>query len=181
MAAFLPACLAAQAVPAGDALEALVRDSPFAPAAGAARASAPGAAGPLEFRGVVFEDGRYLFSVYDQTAQRGWWVTLGEEQPDLPFVARSYDRERDLLTVEHQGRSVTLELQAGHVAGSAAPPAEQSPPPLPNPRESAGQAGPTPANPPVPANAQPAEGQRLQELADELRRRRQHPINLPGN
>jgi hypothetical protein len=206
--------LLAQTNAAPDPLDALVRDSPFLPGAGAARGGGTTSDGPLEFRGVVFEQGRYTFSIYDQASQQSYWVAIGDA--DAPIRVRSYDREQDIVTVEQQGRSVALKLQPGHVAGQAAQPQGESPAapaPLPTaaqvqaaangPGRTASPAGPGAPQPGVPnaprpggspgagptaassqanAGGQQAEAQRLQELADELRRRRQHtPIQLPKN
>lgn len=163
----------AQVEMADDPLAALVRDSPFLPITGAVRPSAPGEGGPLEFRSVVFETGKFFFSIYDQSARESNWVTFGET--DMPFVVRSYDQEEDILTVDYQGRSLALKLQPAHTAGQVTD--GSAPAPLP----SAGEAtGPDVIRPTHPAPAQaPAldadQSQRLQEMADEIRRRRQQP------
>lgn len=187
--AAMPVLLAAQAAASPDPLEALVRDSPFLPASGAGAGAPATAVGPLEFRSVVFEQGQYFFSIYDQGTHQSRWVGLGPG--DAPFVARSYNREQDILTVEHQGRSLTLKLQEGRIAGQPAGTPNSNPAPLPTSEETARKAGgpsPANANPPAPnaaaapapaPAANPAEGQRLQELADELRRRRQMPAQPP--
>ncbi len=173
--ALAPAILPAQAAVATDPLDALVADSPFAAVAGGARA-ATGETGALEFRGVVFENGQYAFSLYDRGTQQSAWVNIG--QTNLPFVARSFDQEHDRLTVEHQGRTLVLELQQGRMSDQGQQQPMAGPPPLPTPDQAA-QAGSGPRSPemqpPRPAMNQ-AESQRLQELADEIRRRRRSPI-----
>ena len=187
----------AAAATAGDPLDALVADSPFGAPAGGGRAATPGATGPLELRSVVFVDGAYQFSVFDQGSGKADWVKIGEH--GFPFIARSFNQERDALTVEHQGRTMVLSLQAaktGTAAGNQPPP---SPSPLPGANRN-GQAqvpgaqtnanagspngGPGPANgnananggvpapPSATSNTNAAEAQRLQNLADEIRRRR---------
>ena len=178
--------LPAQTAIPTDPLEALVRDSPFLPGAGPARTTATGEKGPLELRSVVFERGQYFFSVYDQGSRESTWVTLG--QPDLPFVARSYDQEQEILTVEQQGRTIALKLQPAHIVGQSQPEATPAPPALPSAEEAARQGGARPANsaPPNPSPAAPPaaikpEDQRLQEMADEIRRRRQQPVQPPSN
>ncbi len=168
---FVAAALFGQNQPPGDPLDTLVRDSPFLPPAGGIRAASAGESGPLELRGVVFERGAYSFSVYDQTTREAVWVRLGES--GHPFVARSFDQEGDALTVEHRGRSVVLVLEpAKTMTGD---PGAAPPPPLPTAAEAAppGANQPTPAaNPPPAAAVNPAEAQRLQNVADEVRRRR---------
>lgn len=170
-----PGPLLAQAIPASDPLDALVQDSPFLPPAGAGPAAAT-ATGPLEFRGVVFEGGRFLFSVYDQGSRISHWI--GFDEGDAPVIARSYDREQDILTVEHQGRTVALKLQVGHVEGQS--PGEASPAPLPGAAEAAQPSAAAPSAPDTSRTTPAAESQRLQELADELRRRREAPGQAPG-
>ncbi len=183
----LPVVAAQTTLPA-DPLDALVADSPFLPGAGGRGAAAGGATGPLELRGIVFEDGAYVFSIYDQASKEAVWVRLDER--GQPFVARSFNRERDSLTVEHHGRTVVLSLQPARMAGAQAG-APLPPAPLPGAVESAGpnnQNTPgNPAQPPAqgpnaiagaptvpPSGSTPTatEAQRLQNLADEIRRRR---------
>ena len=190
----LPVAIA-QTTPPGDPLDTLVTDSPFVPASGGARAVA-GATGPLELRGIVFDEGAYRFSVFDQGTGEANWVTLGERVQS--FLARSFNQERDLLTVEHQGRTVVLALQPAKMASGAAA-MNQGPVPLPGAGEpgtrrnngaiqpggnASNAAGPVPMPPPGPAaNPNPAEAQRLQNLALEIRRRRNtgSQIVLPKN
>ncbi len=174
-----------QTPPPPDPLDGLVADSPFLQPAGGARKDAPGATGPLELRGIVFERGVYSFSLYDQASHEAVWVRLGEG--GHPFVARSFNRERDVLTVDYQGRPVVLTLQPARMASANPAGAPPAPPPLPGAAEAAGRAGQQNAAPsgasngnsppaananPAAAPANPAEAQRLQNLADELRRRR---------
>ncbi len=179
---------------AADPLDALVADSPFGAPAGGGRNVTPGATGPLELRGIVLVDDAYQFSIYDQSSGKADWVKIGER--GFPFVARSFNQERDALTVDHQGRTLVLALQAAKTgtAGGNAPPA--SPSPLPGPARNGGgpasggpagnnpgnpsggpgnsnaNAGAGPAPPPSTANPNGSEAQRLQNLADEIRRRR---------
>lgn len=179
-----------------DPLDALVADSPFGAPAGGTGKGAAGATGPLELRSIVFVDGAYQFSIFDQGSGKAEWVRIDER--GFPFVAKSFNRERDSLTVEHRGRTVVLALQAAKTAAATnnAPP--NTPPPLPgaarnNANPTGVSSGPTPSNPgagntnagpaPSPAgNTNAAEAQRLQNLADEIRRRRgSGPITLPKN
>lgn len=175
--------LAAQVAVPDDPLEALVRDSPFLPPAGMTRTAAAGEGGPLEFRSVVFERGQFSFSIYDQAARESKWVTFGQQ--DLPFVVRSYDQEQDILTVDHQGRSLALKLQPAHTAGQLPSGAATTPPPLPSAEEAArrGEAGPAnpPSVPPASQTLDPAQSRRLEQMADEIRRRRQQPVQPSQN
>jgi hypothetical protein len=150
-------------------LESLVRDSPFRPPAGGA-APAEGGAAQFEFRGVVVEAGGYSFSVYDQSRHEAGWVKLDE--PGRTFVARRFDPTRDTLTIEQNGQSLTLALKRARVQAMAVTPPVAPPPPLPT----SGALAPGPAvgnAPPSGPNALNAqEAQRLQNIADEIRRRR---------
>lgn len=157
----LPVAAPAQSRPVS--LAPLVRDSPFLPRPGAAAAES----GPaqFEFRGLVFENGGYSFSVYDQGRRYACWLRLDE--PDHSLVARRFDPAKETLTIEQNGLQLTLPLKRAKVQALAA----GAPAPLPT-------AVPVPPNPaaappPAPAavnNAQ--EAQRLQSIADEIRRRR---------
>lgn len=175
-----PTTTTAPTTPA-DPLDALAADSPFLPANGSPRGATATSTGPLELRSIVFVDGAYRFSIYDQGTQKAEWVAIGEK--GYPFIARSFNRERDTLSVEHQGRAFTLALQPARMAASGTAPAP-SPTPLPgpgqpgpnNPASRKPQAAPAtgPGGVPLPAANAPnaAEAQRLQNLADEIRRRR---------
>ncbi|MDB6165767.1 MAG: hypothetical protein JWQ83_907 [Lacunisphaera sp.] len=179
--------LAADPPPAApDLLDGLVHDSPFLTPAGG-RAVASGEAGPFELRSIVFEGGGYSFSVYDPSTKESAWVKLKET--GFPFVARSFDREHDTLVVDYQGRSLALPLAATKTMAAAPAPPPPSPPALPTqpgaPAQNAARNGappnvPQPGGPqnpsagafPGPTNISPAEAQRLQNIADEIRRRR---------
>jgi hypothetical protein len=135
-----------------DPLDALVADSPFGAPAGGSRPGAPSATGPLELRSIVFVDGAYQFSVFDQGTGKAEWVKIGES--GFPFVARSFNRERDSLTVEHQGRTLVLALQPAKTAASGT-----NTPPPPSPLPGAMAPRPRPARPalmPTPMRMRPA-------------------------
>lgn len=179
--------LPAQVAAPPDPLESLVRDSPFLPGTGPVRPSGSGESGPLELRSIVFERGKFFFSIYDQGSRESKWVTLGQQ--DLPFVARSFNQEQDILTVDYQGRTIALELQPAHIAGQSQPGSVPAPPPLPSAEETGRRGGAPPAdsapsNPSSaapPATMKPEESQRLQEMADEIRRRRLQPVQPSKN
>lgn len=150
-------------------LESLVRDSPFLPAPGGALPAAVDSPAPFEFRGVVAEPGGYFFSVYDPSRREADWVQLDE--PGRPFVVRHFDPAKDTLTIEHDGQPLTLTLQRARVQPLAPPPpTPASPPPLPTTPAAAPAAGNAPPPSANTTNAQ--EAQRLQQVADEIRRRR---------
>ncbi len=173
--------------PSGELLDQLVSNSPFLPPAGAPRPAASTGSAPFELRGVVFEGGAYAFSVYNAEEGRAQWIRLDE--PGLPFIAHHYDPEKETLMLEYQGEALMLPLRESRV--QAAEPAPAAPTPLPGPAPGGprrlpgpgpgAQGGPVPSapasegtasGPPLPSNLAPAEAQRMQEMADEIRRRR---------
>ena len=165
LTALLGAGARAQSRP--GAVEALVRDSPFiphfAPVAGGEKVPAQ-----FEFRGVVAESGGYSFSVFDGDRRESEWVKLNEA--GRTFIARHFDEAEDTLTIEHQGRTLTLPLKRAKVQPVAAvPPPPASPPPLPT---SAGAPAAESAFKPQSQASNPQEARRLQGLADEIRQRR---------
>lgn len=177
LALLLPAVLCAQTADGPDLLDRLANDSPFLPPSGASAPGAP-ASGQFELRSVVVEDGELYFSVYDSGTQRADWVTLDETGG--PFVARRYDSEKDALVIEVNGGTQTLTLKESRVHGADNAPAG---PPTPLPTNTGGPApgepqrgGPVPqpgnSAPPMPTVTNPQEAERLQNLANEIRRRR---------
>src|SRR5688572_22301143 len=169
----------ATAAPAtNDPLESLVKDSPFLPAAAGAAAS--GQTGPLELRSVIMDRGEYYFSLYDLNSKESFWVGLNET--GFPALVRSYDRNTDTVTVEQQGRTMSLTLATARTMAATAMAPQPQPggpgaPAIANGGTPSG--GPTvqPSNGqpqfgPVPSSVTPDEAQRLQRIADEIRRRR---------
>ena len=106
----------------------------------------------------------YMFSIYDSTNKNSAWIRLN--QTGNPFVVRSHDETRDSVTVEHQGRTLTLALRTAKVASA---PINQPQPVQPN----GGPAAPQPIGGPVVLNPSPADEQRrLEAIAAEVNRRR---------
>jgi hypothetical protein len=106
----------------------------------------------------------YMFSIYDSTNKSSVWSRLNET--GHPFVVKSHDETRDSVTVDHQGRTLTLALRTAKVASAPV----NMPQPAPT--------GPTPTAPqpiggPVVLNPSPADEQRrLEAIAAEVNRRR---------
>ena len=106
----------------------------------------------------------YRFSIYDSTSKSSAWSRLNETGHH--FLVRSYDETRDSVTVEHQGRTLTLALRTAKVA-SAPVNVPQAPQPGPMPT------APQPIGGPVVLNPSPADEQRrLEAIAAEVNRRR---------
>ncbi|MBS0630774.1 MAG: hypothetical protein JSS11_02590 [Verrucomicrobia bacterium] len=159
----LIACLGLLPGLAAHAADGLAGDSPFKPpaSAGAANAATPDAL--IELRGIMAEGDHYMFSIFDTGKKSSTWARLNE--PGRDFVIKSHDEARDLITVEQNGRLLTLTLkQAKVVSGGNAV--------MPMPRPVAGTP-PVPVGGPVVLNPTPADEQRrLEAVATEVRRRR---------
>ncbi|HWA85871.1 MAG TPA: hypothetical protein VG710_06590 [Opitutus sp.] len=164
-ALLLATALAAAAPLAARAGDGLPGPSPFLPAAGSAPAAATPDA-PIELRGVVTNEGKTLFSIYDTTRKTSDWVGLNET--GHAFTVQNYDEAHDTVTVNYQGRTLTLALHTAKVASApVAFPAQNqaliSPPPP----------APQPIGGPVVLHPSPAdEKRRLEEIAAEVNRRR---------
>lgn len=140
--------------------------NPFAPAPGV---GAPGpAAGtpdaPLELRGIMVEGGSTMFSIYDPSRHSATWTKLNELGRD--YIVRSYDSSKDTVTLDYQGRTLTLVLHTAKVASAPVtiqPIMNSAPPPM----------APQPIGGPVVLNPTPADEQRrLEAIAAEVNRRR---------
>lgn len=97
----------------------LATKSPFLPPQGA-QSSAPTADAPLEFRGIADLPGGPAFRVVDPARKMGVWVHLNERDPDLGITVKQADAAHDTVTVEHQGRTITLALRQSKVSSSGA-------------------------------------------------------------
>lgn len=142
----------------------LVRNSPFVPEGWSAPRpqerprgpQPPAQAQPLdkvEFRGIAKVNGEASFSLFDPTKQRSYWLKLNK--PDSGFTVVEYKAKEDAVVVRHEGNSRTISLHEAKVQAMAAPPPTQQP----TPAAGNAQAATTPEA-------------RMQDLADEIRRRR---------
>ncbi|MBW7895668.1 MAG: hypothetical protein H3C27_11185 [Opitutaceae bacterium] len=86
--------------PAGSEL---IGRSPFADTGMAAKPEQA-----VEFRGVLAESGRPLFSLYDFETKSSQWV--GFNEPGGKLVVRSYDPSAQSIVVVRQGKSLNLTL-----------------------------------------------------------------------
>ncbi len=146
---------------AASQLDSLLANSPF----GSVKTGQPVDSGnqPLEFRGISEENGQQFFSVLDTTTKRSRWISVNDSSGDL--VVKNYNAEANTLTVEQNGHALTLTLKSGpRVAQNIPPPMPQGMPPGNN-----GLPGQTMTNSMV---GKGPEAQRLQMIAEEIRRRR---------
>ena len=148
--------------------------SPFTPPAAAApAAAATSAAGGLEYRGNIDLGDGLQFRLFDPAKKSGVWVRLNQRNEELDVVARRYDDEQKALTIEHQGRSITLSMRVAKVVSGGAP--VQAPnPPVAAPSVPAPAVNVAPAvTQSVVVNPTPADEQRrLEAVAAEVARRR---------
>lgn len=144
--------------------------SPFLPPDNAPVEKAGAGAATLEFRGFVDVGGGKQFRLFDPAKKRGDWVRLNERSPELEAVIREHNEGEESVSVEHQGRTVSLAMRKAKIVADAAVPA--APPP------GVAPAGPaitvTPAvTQSVMVNPSPADEQRrLEAVAAEVNRRR---------
>jgi len=162
--------LAAASAPAPEKmnLNGLVTNSPF----GSAKTGVvTGNTGndPLEFRAVLEENNSKFFSIYDTNTHRSTWVELND--PVNGFSVKGYDAAKESITVDYQGKALTLAIKRAPAAVQVfQPPQPAAPQPGPNgpvPQPVAGQPGQV--QPVAPAAI---DQQRIQQIQEEIRRRR---------
>jgi len=146
------------------AAESAIGKSPFLPPGGPAE-NAPTQDATLELRGIMSAGDSYMFSIYDSTHKMSTWSRLNET--GHPFVVRSHDESRDSVTLDYQGRTLTLALRTAKVASAPVNQPQQPPQPVSSPN------APQPIGGPVVLNPSPADEQRrLEAIAAEVNRRR---------
>jgi hypothetical protein len=138
----------------------LAPSSPFAPPDGAAAVATENQ--PLELRGIMQDGGGYRFSVYDPVKKSGQWVRLNE--PGHDFTVKTHDAAQDTITLDYQGRRLTLPLHSAKVVGVAVP----EPSAVPGPRAINGTFGVGPQ----PKPGSPEEAARFNRAVEEINRRR---------
>jgi hypothetical protein len=139
--------------------------SPFMPPQAVTAQATQGA--PIEYRGHIDTSEGVLYRVYDPSLKAGAYLKLNERDPNLDVVVKSHDADREMLTIEHHGRPLTLELRVAKIVSAGAP---QMMMPMPQPQ----QPNVSPAViQSVVVNPTPAEEQkRLEAVAAEVQRRR---------
>lgn len=148
-----------------QAASSLSPKSPFLPADGSQMAGSTQAT-PLELRGILVDAGGYRYSIYDPARHTGQWVRLNESGHD--FTVRTHDITGDSITLEYQGRVLTLPLRTAKVAGVTVPALADGL--ATGPRPIAGPPG-TGAGP-VPQPPTPEETARYNRAVEEIARRR---------
>ncbi len=89
--------------------------SPFLPA-GLPTSSAPGQTDPnsLQLRGIMNLGSLTKYCIYDPAKKSSVWLAVN--QPGEGFVLASADSSHGTVTLDQQGRKVTLEIQNNHVS-----------------------------------------------------------------
>jgi hypothetical protein len=141
--------------------------SPFMPPQSASTAG-PTAGAPLEYRGYMETGEGRLYRIYDPSKKASTWVKVDEANAEFGVTARQYDEGQKTLTIEFQGKTLTLAERESKVVSSGAAAAAMPPPvftPAPNVAPAVTQSvvlNPTPAD----------EQRRLDAVAAEVARRR---------
>jgi hypothetical protein len=97
-------------VKADHGWQGLLDDSPF----GTPPLVNPPAAGLLEFRGFVREDGELWVNLYDPMSKRSEWCSV-PGSPASGLKVESYDPATDHLVIQQAGRRLSLALRLGRV------------------------------------------------------------------
>lgn len=144
----------------------LVGKSPFMTAS-ATGSAAPTAGAPLEFRGMMQTAAGLKARIVDPTRHAGVWLLVNERDPSFDFVVKQIDVDHETVTVDYQGRPLTLAQHIAKVAsaGNAQNMANLPPnggPPMPAAITNSVVVNPTPAD----------EQRRLDAVAAEVARRR---------
>jgi hypothetical protein len=106
--------------------------------------------------------------IVDPSRRAGVWLLANERDPNFDFVVKAIDVDRETVTVDYQGRPLTLAQHVAKVSSAGAP--QMLPPGMGNP---ASNMPPAIANSVV-VNPTPADEQRrLEAVASEVARRRQ--------
>ncbi|HEY4245443.1 MAG TPA: hypothetical protein VGM64_01240 [Lacunisphaera sp.] len=154
----------AAAAPAKMDLSGLVNNSPF----GTLRSGGAGgnaSTEPFEFRAILEENNNKFFSIYETATRRSNWVELND--PVNGFSIKSYDAGKQAITVDYQGKAMTLAIKQAPAVAQVyqAPPPQTGPVPvMQTPGNPSLQAGPT-----MPTAI---DQQRIQQIQEEIRRRR---------
>lgn len=159
----------------------LASSSPFL----APQASGPGPTqgAPLEYRGYMVTKEGTQYVIYDPARKARAFLKVNERDGNLDVLVKQFDASNDMLTIEYQGRTITLEERKSKIVSSgnaAAMPQPQMPQPPPNVMPAVTQS--------VVVNPTPAEEQRrLEAVAAEVSRRRalreqaQQQVNQGGS
>jgi len=118
----------------------------------------------LELRGVLVEGSATWFNVYNTETKESAWVQRGDRMAN--FVIKDYDPAKEALVMDYQQRPVSVALKQSKV--------QLSPGSARNTTTLASLGSASRASSPSVAAALPAsESQRLEQVADQIRQRRE--------
>ncbi len=161
-------CLAGLLSLAGARVSAqLAASSPFLPSA-ASGAATPTQNAPLEFRGLIETADGVQYRIYDPARKSGIWAKLNERNPDLGVVVKQYDADRNTVTVDAEGKTLTLEERKAKIVSSGSAAAVVPPVPQMQANVSPAVVQTASVTQPTPADEQ----KRLEAVAQEVARRR---------
>ncbi len=160
------AALACLLLAAGARAE-LIKSSPFMPPQSAVAAPTQNAA--LQYMGWVENSDGRLYRIIDPAKKTGTFLKIGDKDTNLDVVIKQHDDDRDTITVDHGGQTLTLPQHESKVASGGAIPQGIPPPPMPMPMPNVSPA----VTQSVVVNPTPADEQRrLEAVAAEVARRR---------
>jgi hypothetical protein len=146
----------------------LAAKSPFMPPT-SANSAGPTSGAPLEYRGFIETAEGMQYRIYDPAKKVGAWVKLNEKNAEFDVLAKQHDEGQTTLTIEYQGKTLTLEERKPKVVSSGSA-AAATPPPVAVPIQTNVPPAVTQA---VVLNPTPADEQRrLDAVAAEVARRR---------
>lgn len=149
------ACVASAAEPD------LAAGSPFLPPRGAAAAVAAPEPTTLELKGIIREsDGTLKFAIHNTAKKNSVWVKANETGHGFVVKSHRGTGSQQQVTIEHQGRTLALEMKTPKIASAGNVPMAGS---MPVPQ-------PTMQNAAAPTSAE--EARRLENVAAEVARRR---------
>lgn len=149
-----------------QAIAQIAAKSPFLPPH-TANAPGPASSAPLQFAGYMKTNEGVQYRLYAPAKKVSFWVKLNERNADFDVLAKQHDDGQQTLTIEYQGKTLTLAERQSKVvsSGSAA-----MPPPVAMPVQTNVPPAVTQA---VVLNPTPADEQRrLDAVAAEVARRR---------
>lgn len=146
----------------------LAAKSPFM-APQAAANNAPTAGAPLQFIGYIAMGDGVQYRLFDPSKKTYTWLKLNQRDADFDVLAKQHDEAQKTLTIEYQGRTLTLAMREPKVVSSGSAGNAMPPPPMPMPASNVAPA----VTQAVVLNPTPADEQRrLEAVASEVARRR---------
>src|SRR3954463_7952164 len=138
--------------------------SPFMPPQGAS--NTPTAGATLEYIGYMDTTEGRLYRIYDPAKKASAWAKLNERNPDFDVLVKQHEEET--LTIEHQGKTLTLAERKAKIVSAGSAAQVMPPPPQPAPANVAPAVTQSVVLNPTPADEQ----RRLEAVAAEVARRR---------